>query len=667
MKVSEAAEKYLHVRAANGNYVPWDSELTPYLVEPMNCLNDRRYSGLVLVGPARSGKTILLLAWMAYVLKCDPGDMQIIHTTKDLAKDLSKREIDRSLLNSPELKDLIARGSHDDNIFDKIFKAGNMLNLGWPSIAQLSSRTVKYMAGTDYDRRAVDDVDSEGALFGLMRKRTESFMSAGMSAIETSPGFPLKDPTHKPKTLHEAAPCEGALSYYNQGDRRRFYWPCDNCGEYFMAEMEHLKWEQRDTLEETAATAAVHCPSCNHRITQEHRRRLNKIGHWLKDGQEITPDGKIHGEGRVSDLATFWFQGPVACFQTWTSLALEQLRAEAEYERTGLEEDLKRTITQDQGRPYLPKSREGARSYLDLMETAEDYGYKVVPIGARFLLASVDVQKGCFIVQVEAFGLGLEHWYIDRFKILKSERYDDEGHPFLIDAGAYRQDWDLLVEQVMEKTYPLADDSERHMRIKMVACDSGGAAGVTEQAYQFYKRLRRQGKQHSFILVKGSPSGPRVRKTLPESQRKDRRANARGEIPVHLVNTNLAKDQIEHALGRTDPGPGCTHFPEWFEEWWYKELLAEVKDGDRWVKVAKRNESLDLSVYNRALLVVTKAEDIDWRKPPGWAKPWDENTLVIEYGPEDPNDPESRKPSQEEPEQKSNSELLASLGRGLGS
>lgn len=671
VKVSQAAEDYLRVQLPNTSYGPWDPELTPYLIEPMNCLNSRQYEVVVVVGPARSGKTILIVGWMAYIIVDDPADMMIIHTEKDLARDFSRREIDRSIRNSPMLAERLSSRASDDNTFDKFFKSGNMLTLAWPTVRQLSSRTIKYLAATDYDRRAIDDVNGEGDLLGLMRKRHETFMSAGKSLIETSPGFLVKDPQWKPKTTHEAPPCEGgggALGFYNQGDRRRRYWQCPACKEYFLANFDYLSWDDDEDPEVAAATVRMECPHCSHKIPQSSRRQLEAKGVWLKEGQTITPDGVIHGEGRRSSIASFWFQGPTACFQTWQSQVLALLRAEREYELTGSEEQLKRTITQDQGRPYIPKAREKDRNWVELMDRAEDLGDRVVPLGVRFLTAAVDVQRGYFDVQVEGWGVGLEHWYVDRFKITKSpDRFDADGHPMMLDPSGYLDDWNVVYNEVMERVYPLGDDPRRFMRIRWVACDSGGEAGVTEVAYKFYRRLRSRGLVGNFMLVKGRPSGPRIEKTYPDSKRRDRKAGARGEIPVFQLNSNLHKDAIDAALSRTDPGPGCSHFPDWFPDWWYKELVSEVKDGERWVQPpGRRNESLDLSVYNRGAMMQCGGESIDWLHPPGWARPWDENTLV--FNPTKPqDDPAPAAPGPKfEPEQTSFAAALEQLGKDLG-
>ncbi|MGS5076683.1 phage terminase large subunit family protein [Escherichia coli] len=49
----------MRVPKGAGNSVPWDPELTPYIIEPMNCLASREYDAVIFVGPARGGVSTL--------------------------------------------------------------------------------------------------------------------------------------------------------------------------------------------------------------------------------------------------------------------------------------------------------------------------------------------------------------------------------------------------------------------------------------------------------------------------------------------------------------------------------------------------------------------------------------------------------------------------------
>jgi phage terminase large subunit GpA-like protein len=197
IRVSEVAQRYLRVRTATGGTEPWSPEVAPYMVEPMDRLTSRRHEAVVFVGPARTGKTAGLLGWLAYIIRCDPSDAMVLHMTQDKAAKFSKKELRRLYRDSPELRDRLSRRAQDDNTFDKHHRAGNVLYIGWPSASQLSGETLKYMALTDYDRMP-ESVDGEGAPFQLAKKRTQTFLSRGMTYVETSPGFEVQDPKVDP-------------------------------------------------------------------------------------------------------------------------------------------------------------------------------------------------------------------------------------------------------------------------------------------------------------------------------------------------------------------------------------------------------------------------------------------------------------------------------------
>ena len=139
-----------------------------------------------------------------------------------------------------------------------------------------------------------------------------------------------------------------------------------------------------------------------------------------------------------------------------------------------------------------------------------------------------------------------------------------------------------------------------------------------------------------FTLLKGASTknAPRVKIDFPDSQRKDRHAGARGEIPVLFINTNLVKDMVDHRLDRTEPG-GRFVFPNWLGDNFYTELTVEVKDPNKgWLNPKRyRNESWDLLAYCMAatLTPTINLERLDLvGEPPLWAAEWDENDLVFD-------------------------------------
>ena len=628
MRVADAVAQYMRVPMGAGNSVPWDPLVAPYVIEPMNCLASREYDAVIFVGPARTGKTIGLIdGWVIYNVICDPADMLIIQMTEEKAREHSKKRLARTFRVSPEVVSRLSPNKNDNNVYDRTFLAGNYLKIGWPSVNIMSSSDYKCVALTDYDRFP-EDIDGEGDAFSLASKRTTTFMSSGMTLVESSPGRDVKDVKWRRTSPHEAPPTTGILSLYNRGDRRRWYWPCPHCGEYFQP-CGDVVAGFRDIADPVLASEAayIQCPSCSGRIMPEQKRELNGRGVWLRDGESINADGSRYGDPRRSRIASFWMEGPAAAYQTLSQLVYKLLTAEQEYETTGSEETLKTVINTDWGLPYLPRASMEQRKSELLEQRAEPVPSRSVPDGINFLVATVDVQAGRhrrFVVQVTGYGSRGERWIIDRYNITQSLRGDSDGESQRIDPASYPEDWDVLLTDVFHKSWPLASDPSQQMRLMAMAVDSGGEDGVTDNAYKFWRRCRRDGLGKRIYLFKGDSirRAKLITRTFPDNTgRTGRRAQAAGDVPLWLLQTDALKDRVNNALWRDSPGPGYVHFPDWLGSWFYDELTYEERSSDgKWSKPGRgANEAFDLMVYAEALVILHGYEKIRWPDAPEWA------------------------------------------------
>ncbi|GCQ05279.1 phage terminase large subunit family protein [Escherichia coli] len=628
MRVADAVAQYMRVPMGAGNSVPWDPLVAPYVIEPMNCLASREYDAVIFVGPARTGKTIGLIdGWVIYNVICDPADMLIIQMTEEKTREHSKKRLARTFRVSPEVVSRLSPNKNDNNVYDRTFLAGNYLKIGWPSVNIMSSSDYKCVALTDYDRFP-EDIDGEGDAFSLASKRTTTFMSSGMTLVESSPGRDVKDVKWRRTSPHEAPPTTGILSLYNRGDRRRWYWPCPHCGEYFQP-CGDVVAGFRDIADPVLASEAayIQCPSCSGRILPEQKRELNGRGVWLRDGESINADGSRYGDPRRSRIASFWMEGPAAAYQTLSQLVYKLLTAEQEYETTGSEETLKTVINTDWGLPYLPRASMEQRKSELLEQRAEPVPSRSVPDGVNFLVATVDVQAGRhrrFVVQVTGYGSRGERWIIDRYNITQSLRGDSDGESQRIDPASYPEDWDVLLTDVFHKSWPLASDPSQQMRLMAMAVDSGGEDGVTDNAYKFWRRCRRDGLGKRIYLFKGDSirRAKLITRTFPDNTgRTGRRAQAAGDVPLWLLQTDALKDRVNNALWRDSPGPGYVHFPDWLGSWFYDELTYEERSSDgKWSKPGRgANEAFDLMVYAEALVILHGYEKIRWPDAPEWA------------------------------------------------
>ena len=659
VSVSQGAADNLVMKQPGQSGGPWSADETPYMVDPMNMLASRAKEAVVFVGPARTGKTAgLLLGWLAHNVVNDPGDMLLMQMTKDKAREFSKTDVDRALTHSPNVAAMKSPKITDANTFDTMFRHGMWLRIAWPTVSNVSGSTYRYVAITDLDRiENAENVDGEGPLFALALKRTTTFLSRGMCLAESSPGIELTDPSWKPATRHEAPPVTGILGIYNRSDRRRWYWQCPDCKDYFEAapgmSLFHLPPDGQliENIRELDIAdmakdygSRIICPCCGVLIPAAQKNAMNKGGVWLAEGQTIDEHGVITGEASGSSIAGYWLGGVAATYQPWKSLVERHLQGLRDYALTGSEETLKATTNTDQGMPYMSqhlvessRKRENGGS----LDESAMHRY-VVPEQTRCLLASVDVQGGVtsrFVVQIHAVGPYREQWLVDRFEI-KLSRREGMGADFApIDPASYPEDWDVLTEKLLRATWKTPTHG-REIRIKRVIVDSGGEDGVTHNAYSWFRRLRKIGMASRARLYKGASA--KDAPVIKESMVGRRSTREKPDIPLLSCNPNLLSDIVDSGLKRATPGPGYIHFPAarhpttnpggWLPQSFFDELTSEVRGKNGvWSQIRKRNETFDLCRMLAALMLDLGLDKVrDWNVVPAWLAPLDQNSEVVD-------------------------------------
>jgi phage terminase large subunit GpA-like protein len=662
MTISAGAARNLVIKQTGGSAGPWDPSETPYMVEPMDALASRQHEAVVFVGPARTGKTAgLLLGWMAHNIVNDPGDMLFIQMSKEKAREFSKTDVERALRNSPHIDAMRTGRVVDSNTHDTMFKHGMWLRIAWPTIGNVSGSTYRYVAVTDIDRiEDAENVDGEGPLFDLAKKRTTTFMSRGMTLVESSPGFPMLDPHWKAATPHEAPPVGGILNLYNRSDRHRWYWRCPDCSSRFEAtpglslfglpSFQELVEEVRTRDLSTMAKhfSRVFAPCCGSVLAPERKQEMNRTGVWLPDNARFDDGDNIVGEPMHSTVRGYWLGGVAATFQSWRSIIENHLQGLRDFALTGSEEKLKTTTNVDQGMPYMSRHLAEVQADAQTPEARAVIGMQqnVVPDWTRCVVVGVDVQGGIharFEVQVHAVGPFGEQQLVSRFHLKESMRKGMGAEFAPIDPAGYAEDWDVITEKVLRATWRTPSEG-REIRAKLVVVDTGGEGkgnggeGVTHNAYDWFRRVRKQGMAARVMLYKGGsdPAAPIIKESMVGA-----RGKAKGDVPLFVCNPNLLSDIVDSGLRRTSPGPGYIHFPApkhpvtnpngWLPAAFFDELQAEVRQPNgTWAQLRKRNESFDLCRMIRAgMLRLALDKVLDWNVVPPWLAPLEKNSEIV--------------------------------------
>ncbi|TCN30323.1 terminase gpA endonuclease subunit [Sinorhizobium americanum] len=614
----------------------WRNDFAPYMTEPSRMATSRRYRAVAFAGPARTVKSeSLILNTIGHRIACNPRDMLVVCSTQDTAKQFSERKLAPMIRENSKLAEKQLAGRGADNIHEKRF-AGNMnLQIRWPVIGYFSQNEYFDVLLTDLDRMT-DDVGGEGAPFLLALKRIQHSGSQGIVIAESSPGFVVTVDDWQPTTLHEAPPCAGGiLPIFNTGTRGGWYWTCPHCGDPFRPLFGTLHYERKSTPGESARTVEMVCPNgcC---IAPDRKNELNRGGFWLHetaDGQSAVPidDPDV----RDTDVVSYWMEGPAAALQTWPELVRVNEQARQTFEETGSDKDLKTTVFQDQGRAYLPQIRSvgDALSAETLKALAEAYPMKVAPAQTRFLTYQVDVQPNRFVVQVDAWGPGLERWLIDRFDIHEPPSGAPGAGERSIDPPRYYEDWSAL-SVLLDKAYPVAG-SGFALLPRAIVVDLHGAKGTTDHAYHWWRHQRKAGNSGRCYIQRGRGGTERDRAVYKAPEKvQGTKKRRRSDLMLIETGTDPLKDEVIMSLTRKEAGPGKYHLPETLAASAFEEFCAEVRTDEGWRerKSGLRNESLDLAVYGKALAIVLKAETITWSRPPMWAAPLEKNTYAVKLG-----------------------------------
>jgi phage terminase large subunit GpA-like protein len=618
--VSEVARR----RKVNvgGYWRDFDPDFAPYMREPCDLLASRRFRELVFVGPARSLKTqSLVVNGVTHAILARPTVAHLVFPTQTVAQNFSEEELGPTIRNSPALVERLKR----DNVFAKTFGGGARVTLGWPVAAQLRARTIGLVLLSDYDAFP-DSVDGEGSAFALGAKRAETAASAGMTVAESSPGRPILDEDFEPSTPHEAPPALGVLGLYNGGSRARLYWPCLDCGELYAPSFERLRYDATADPAEAGESAEMVCPECGSLAAARHRAELMRKAVWRHESRE---GGLCAVDGPVRNLprASYWLDGTAAAFATWSDLVRRYESARRHADATGDEEALRTTVNVDQGAPFVSRAKSTAQGLtpaaLRALGTAEPVG--VCPADTAFVVVTVDVQGGAgapgwFAVQAEAWRPGLARTLVERFNIATPPAGAPKGRDGMLDPARFSEHWRAL-DYLFSASWPVAGGTHR-LRAVAIGCDAGGAPGVTANAYEYFRRMRREhGKRFRLVRGNAGARAPRAIERAPETVQNKRRRVAR-DVRIIFAHTDRLKDELLASLLREEDGPRAYRIPRGIADDVVAEFCAERHDGDGWKPKpgVRRNESWDLAVYSAALAIVLGAERVDWSRPPAWAE-----------------------------------------------
>lgn len=561
--IDEWADTYMRIPRGNGAEAgKYRTDRTPYAREVMRCLSPRHPCKRVVAKVASQlFKTQVGLNWVGANIHQAPANMLLLLPTGGLAKRVSSR-VGKTIEEVPELRERVAapRSRDSRNTVDtKEFAGGTLYITTAGSAANLAEVPARYIYGDEVDRWDVS-VDDEGSPIDLAETRASTF---GRNA----------------KFYYTSSPTEEGASaiddLFKQGDQRRYYVPCPDCGHLHVLEWENMRWA------EDMSAAWMVCTACGVVISEQHKGDMLARGEWRAHAQ---------GDGETVSFELSALYAPPG-WVSWLGMAKQYVKAKGAVDRGDTEP------MQVFYNTRLAKVWDNVTERVkadQLRAAAESYKLGVVPLGALVLTASVDTQGNRLECKIMGWGPGLERWIVNYHIVT--------GDP--TEAATWAELDALLL-------MPIPHAGGKPLIIRAVTIDTGGHA--TQEVYDFCRKRKRRyvnGVEQRVLAIKGaSKAGRPIISSRPSLVD----INLRGRVERHgadlwMIGTDTAKDWIYNRLLLTS-GPGAIHYSAELPEEYFAQLTAEhrktryVKGYKRveWHKAkADRNEAFDLMVYNLA-------------------------------------------------------------------
>jgi phage terminase large subunit GpA-like protein len=605
MTVAMWADQERVVPAESGSPYPgkWRNALTPFGVEPMECLSPSHpCSDVVMMCSAQVIKSEVGVNFVGHTIDVDPSGMLIALPSIDEAHKFVKLKLQPAIDATPALrfkvKEAKSRDETGSTASFKRFRGGFVQITHTGSSKGLQGITVKKIWGDEISEYP-HDVGNRGDPIDQMRQRASTFALLGAKALWTS--TPKNKGTCRITALYEAS------------DQRRYYWPCPHCGAFFVFRFEHLKWDS----EKPPHGAHVIAPCCGCQIEHWQKREMLAKGVWLKtfpaaDDTDVVPGDVVEADqvmafrarlsqGRQPGFHLWRGQSP---FADWNGIVAEWLAAKDSTAKL-------KTFTQQVLGEAFEEAGE-APDHLKLFARREERDSGKVPEGVLAITGWADVQRQPPRIEyaVYGWGLSLTAWLIEKDVIL-GDPYDEEV-------------WAKFAE-VTTRLYP--DEWGRSWPIEAFGVDSGYAS------HAVYNFVRRRPNLYATDGRKGA-THPLVGTPKKVDVNYHGRTVRAGAI-LWPIGGHPLKSALYAALQKTIDGPdkmtglwpaGCIRFPMDCDEAFFQQITAEylktveTRDGftrQEWQRrPGQANEQLDIWCGNRAMAYIL---GLDRYTPAKWA------------------------------------------------
>lgn len=510
--LSQWSDQHGWISSESSDYIgPWKTSYIPYMREPMDALSDPLIPSVDIVGCAQGAKTSIVLQFLAYTIKVDPGPFLWVMPSGETADRFSKDRVEPLFRDTPCLQGLVAEAKSrfsDNTILHKRYYGGRFRLASAGSPAALAQSPERYLVLDDISNFP-QTAKAQGNPLGIAEKRTRTFRNRKVVRLGT--------PTNEGECW--------VTYYYEKTDMRKYQVPCPFCRTRQVLEFEQLQHEVIVTdTDEIKYRVWYECKHCKEKITEDKKKAMIDQGEWVPE----KPGRKARG---------YWFSALYVPWTSWVELI-------EEYEEVKEDpEALKQFTNLELGKVWKVQA-ESAPGWKFLLDRREAYSGRNLPTNKiQKITLGADVQIDRIIYTVIGWGADFEAWVLSDGEV--------EGFEELT--------------RVLESEWVLPNGKKKKISLSLI--DSGYR---TDEVFDWVfkhnpNRVRAiKGEQHwtslfSFTRVeRGAKSGKPLRKNI-----------------LWHLDTYRLKSKLYRLLSKKPSQSGYFHLGQETDERFVKELTNE--------------------------------------------------------------------------------------------
>ena len=351
----------------------WSNDITPYLVDIMNTINDPDIRQTYFCKASQIGGTAALINMLCYIIMQQPAPTMIVYPSDDLAKDVSNDFLKPAFRLIPEIKQNFLENSSSE--LKLKFKSMLLYLRGAGSPAKLSSKPIKYLFFDEIDKMGGAS-KKEASPYNLAMERTKTFRPQEKV-------FACSTPTLKTNYIWDL--------HDNADEVRHYFVQCPHCGEHIELKFKQIIYDKDESKTmsnyERAQTAVYVCQACGCEIQDSDKPKMLRDGEWRVV--------KKRGVGKAKTVG-FWINSLYSMFLKWADIVEEFLKSKDDPEK------LQNFINSWLGEAWEDTKLKTTEDLV--MERQTDVPEFVVPAWAKMLTGGVDVQETSLYYTIRAFG-----------------------------------------------------------------------------------------------------------------------------------------------------------------------------------------------------------------------------------------------------------------------